>query len=212
MANVRYSDLINEVLPNLVADPSDPVTEYAIKRAVIEFCAQSWAWKHLQDPVDVEAGELNYQLEPPAGAEVVAVMNAEIDGVPIDDKSVEWLNANRPDWRSQANRPKFYTQTDTEQLILAPVPDANITGGLVITLACQPSQAATGFPRWLANQYRYTIADGASARLMLMPGKPWTDLPNGTARLISFTQDINNARARAAMGLSRAPIRTASQH
>ena len=31
MANIKYSELLDEVLPYLAADPSDPVTENAIK-------------------------------------------------------------------------------------------------------------------------------------------------------------------------------------
>jgi len=212
VANTKYSDLLDDVLPSLAADPSDPVTEYAIKRACIEFCSGSWIWKHLPDPIDVVAGENAYDLESPAGSDISAVMAAEHNVVPLDPKNVEWLNREIPGWRTTRRTPKYFTQVDTEQVILAGVPDANIASGLTLTLALQPSQSSTGLPKWIATQYLYDLADGAISRLMLMPNKPWTDLQNGADRRAKFDAAIANARANAVSALGRAPTRTASQH
>lgn len=212
MANIKYSDLLTEVLPNLAADPSDPVTENAIKRAVIEFCAETWIWKDLSEAIDVEAGEAYYDLEPPNGADIVVVMDAAYNGVPIEPKSLSWLDANIPGWRTTPGTPKYFTHVDLDQVILAPVPADNLTGGLTVTLALQPSHNATGLPKWIATQHMYSMADGALARLMLMPSKPWTDLANGSDRRAQFQAAIANARANAASALGRAATRTASQH
>lgn len=212
MANIKYSDLLDDVLPNLSADPSDPVTEYAIKRAVIDFCAGSWVWKHLPDNLDVTAGEATYDLEPLPATDIAAVMAAEHNTVPLDPKGLDWLNREIPGWRTTRHTPKYFTQVDTEQIILAAVPEATIAGGLSLTLALQPAQNSTGFPKWIANQYLYALADGAIARLMLMPNKPWTDVVNGQDRRTKFDNAIANARANAVSALGRAATRTASQH
>jgi hypothetical protein len=212
VANVKYSDLLDEVLPNLAADPSDPVTEHAIKRAAIQFCEGSWVWKHLPDPLDVEAGEAAYTIEIPSGSDVAAVIGVEYDGQPIDQKSVDWLNANHPGWRTQTGTPKYFTQVDTEQIILAPVPESTLTGALVLTLALAPSQSSTGFPKWISNQYIYAIADGALAKLMTMPNKGWTDVPTGLDRRVSFDAAVAGARATAVTALGRAPLRVKGQH
>lgn len=212
MANIKYSDLLDEVLPNLAADPSDPVTENAIKRSVIEFCSGSWIWKYLPDPVDVIAGENAYDLELPSGADVTTVLSAEIDGVPLKPRDVPWLNKEIPNWRTTQAHPKYFTQVDTEQVILAALPCANIREGLTLTLALQPSQTSNGFPKWIFSQYIYILADGAISKLMMMPGKPWTDIPNGTERRARFDAGVANARASAVSALGSAPLRTASQH
>lgn len=212
MANTKYSDLLDDVLPNLAADPSDPVTEYAIKRAVIDFCAGSWVWKHLPDPIDVTASEATYDLEPLPATDIAAVMAAEHNNVPLDPKGLDWLNREIPGWRTTLKTPKYFTQVDTEQIILAPVPEATIVSGLSLTLALQPSQNSTGFPKWIANQFLYALADGAIARLMLMPNKPWTDVVNGQDRRTKFENAMANARAHAVSALGRAATRTASQH
>lgn len=212
MANIKYSELLDEVLPYLAADPSDPVTENAIKRTVIEFCAGSWIWKHLPDPLDVVAGEATYDLEPLSGTDVTTVLAAELDGVPLAPKDVPWLNREIPRWRTVQARPKYFTQIDTEHVILAALPDANITAGLTLTLALQPSQAATSFPKWIFNQYLYVLAEGALAKLMMMPNKPWTDIKNGADRRTKFEAGMANARASAVSALGSAPQRVSAQH
>ena len=212
MADILYSDLINEVLPHLAADPSDPVTENAIKRAVIEFCRESWIWRFLPDPQNVRSGLLEYDLEPPSCADIAAVIDVEYNKVPLTPKSLVWLNKEIPGWRTTRAAVKHYTQIDTEQLILAPLPADNITNGLAMTLALQPSQSAACFPKWIANQYIYPIAEGAVAKLMLMPGKPWTDLATGQDHRIRFEQAFNDAREAAVSALGRAAVRTSPQH
>lgn len=212
MSTLKYSDLLDEVLPSLKADPSDPVTERAIRRAVIELCGGAWIWQYLMDPIDVTAGESFYDLEPPTGGDVAGVMNVECNGLPLDNKSLDWLNREHPGWRINRETPKWFTQVTPDQIILAKVPDVTVTNGLNITLALEPAQTSNSFPKWIGNQYIYTIADGALSTLMLMPDKPWTDLANGAARRAGFDAAIANARAAAVSALSRAPLRTSSQH
>lgn len=212
MANIKYSELLDEVLPYLAADPSDPVTENAIKRSVIEFCAGSWIWKHLPDPLDVVAGESAYDIEPIPGTDVTTVLAAELDGVPLAPKDIPWLNREIPRWRTVAARPKYFTQVDAEQVMLAALPDVSIPAGLTMTLALQPSHASTGFPKWIFNQYIYVLAEGSLAKLMMMPNKPWTDIENGADRRTKFEAGIANARASAVSALGSAPQRVSSQH
>lgn len=212
MANIQYSDLIDEVLPQLAADPSDPVTEQAIKRAVIEFCRESWIWQFFPDAQNVRSRVAEYDIETPAGADVVTMVDVSLNNVPLVPKSIAWLNANLPGWRTTTATVKHYTQIDTDQVILAPLPAENVTNGLTMTVALQPSQTATSFPKWIANQYIYQIADGAIAKLMLMPNKPWTDLVNGQDHRTRFEQAFNDARESAVSALGRAAQRTSSQH
>lgn len=212
MANIKYSELIDEVLPALAADPSDPVTENAIKRAVIEFCSSSWIWKYMPDPIDVVSGEAYYDLEPLTGTDITTIMDVLHNNVPITPKTTTQLDNEIPGWRTTKATPKYYTQVDTEQVILAPIPADNIATGLTMTLVLQPSQSATGFPKWIFNQYIYALADGAISKLMLMPGKPWSDAATGLDRRMRFEEAISNARNNSISALGRAAGRVAYQH
>lgn len=212
MASTKYSDMLTDVLPYLAADPSDPVTEYAIRRTVVDFCADTLLWRYIPDSQDVVAGEAYYDLDAPNGGQVNNVLYAKLDGVPLINKSVEWLNANEPRWDTDSGVSKYFTQLDSDQLILALVPDSSYTDGLSMMLSLYPSAESTSFPSWIANQYGYTIALGAVSRLMLMPQKPWTDLAVGSAFKSEYEGNKSNARADAVMALSRASVRTGNEH
>lgn len=204
--------MLTDVLPYLAADPSDPVTEYAIRRAVVDFCASTLIWRYIPDPQDVVAGEAYYDIDVPTGAQVNSVLYAKLDGVPLLNKSVEWLNANEPRWDTDMGVPKYFTQIDSDQVILALVPDSNYSEALSMMIALYPSATSTSFPAWIASQYGYSIAVGAVSRLMLMPNKPWTNMQVGAIYRAEFEGDKANARADAALALSRAPLRTADEH
>ncbi len=212
MANVKYSDLVSDVLPVLAADPSDPVTEYAIKRSAIQFCKESWVWKYFQDPIDLIAYENTYDLEPPTGAGVAAVMRVTLAKLDLDPKSVDDLDRDMPGWRQKSGQPKFYTQIDSDQIVLAPAADYNLAAGIHMTLALQPDQKANGLPGWIVNEYIYDIVDGALAYLMKMPKQDWSDGPLAMDYEKKFHAAIANARADAMSALGRAPTRTSSQH
>lgn len=212
MATIKYSDLIDDVLPFLTADPSDPVTENAIKRTVIEFCSGSWIWKSFQEPISVQSGINTYDLDVDTGTDITTVLAAELDGLPLKPRDVQFLNAEIPRWKTVAGTVKYFTQIDTETIILAPLPGATYQNGLTITTALQPSQDSIGFPAWIFNQFIYAIVDGAVARLMLMPGKAWSDPATGLDKRNKFESAIANAKNSSVSALGSAPQRTRPQH
>lgn len=209
---MKYEDLVSEILPSLSADPSNPVAENAIKRSVIEFCHGSWIWQYMQDPIDLVAGEIEYDLEPPTGADVASVMCVEVGGSIVETRSIGWINKTMPGWRRNADTPRYFTQVDTEQILLVPVPNVSASESVVITLALQPSVKAQTFPGWIASQYMYAIADGALSKLMMMPDKPWTDINGGADKRRLFDNAIANARASAVFALGSGPVRSRTYH
>jgi len=212
VANTKYSDLLSDVLPLLTADPSDPVTERAIQRAVIEFCTATWTWKQVSDLADIDAGESTYDIDIPSSADVVTVISLAIGGFPIQPKSIDELNATLPGWMTERGIPRYYTQVDLEQIILAPVPAGNAKNALAMIVALTPSRSSTSFPGWIDSKYHDALVNGAAAYLMLMPDRPWTSLAVGASLRARFEADMGNARASAAGSLGRAPIRSASHH
>lgn len=206
MAQTPYSDLITDVLPHLAADPSYPVTELAIKRVAIDFCRQSWIWRHLCDPQSLLANVAEYDLDFPSAAEVVKVLSVRANGLDLEPSADVMPN------EGNVGVPRQFYQLDTSTLHITPVPDMNVVNGLMVSLALQPSLRATGLPSWIASRYVDGLVSGAIARLMLMPGKPWTDLNAGVYHQARFEAAVATARADAVHGLGRAITRTKSQH
>lgn len=212
MSNIKYSDLLRDVLPHLENGPSDPLAEAMLRSAVIEFCNQSWVWRYIPDPIGITAGEGAYDLEPPTGADVAAVLSCNIDGNEILPASTDDLSDMYARWQTLSGTTRHYTQTDTDSILLVPKPKFNIAGGLMMVLALQPSRSSTSFPDWIADQYAESLASGALSRLMLMPGKAWSDGQTGLFHKDKFHSAIQAAKTSGARGLGRAPVRTTSQH
>lgn len=205
---IKYEDMESEVLMHLSADPSSPVTQAALQNAVIQFCNESWIWRHFPDPLDVVIGQSEYELESPANADIARLLMVRHEDKEIASASTDTLLHSVTD----TGTPSQYLQVEPELFTLVPIPDRAIAGGMTVVLALQPRRAALGFPKWIAGQYMEVLAAGAAARLMLQPNKPWTDQNTGAMHLKTFSAAIDTARGRAVNGLSRAVLRTTPQH
>lgn len=207
----KYTDVFDEVLPEVPgASPELAVNE--IRNAIIEFCQGSWCWRYTMDPAPVLAGLNGYELDPPPGAEVAQALIVSVEGKPLDPKGQGDLVALCPDWATRRDTPKWYLTDDPAQLTLAPVPDRKIPGGLVVTVALQPTRASTSFPTWIWSRYFRALSAGAKAELMAMPKKPWTSPELYSLYRGRFEAAMASAKVESQQSLSRAPMRTTSYH
>lgn len=211
MSTTKYTDCFNEVLPELPGVPT-ALAENAIRNAVIDFCQKSCVWRHWPDPQTITAGSSTYDLDPPAGADVVQVIDMTVDGDPCTPASEDDLKAADPTWRTTTGTVKNYMQQDTTAVVLVKVPDSTYTNGLEMTLALAPRRNSASFPAWLWTKYYEGIAAGAKAKLLRMPKKPWTDQQTALYYQEIFDAAAAGASADAARSLTRASIRTSSQH
>lgn len=211
MSTTKLTDLFNEVLPELPG-VGEALATNAIRNAIIEFCQGSWCWRYFMDPMPVLANLNTYELDLPPGAEVAQVLVLKVDGKPLVPKGEEDLTALLPRWQTETGTPKYYLTDDPSQVILAPVPNTRIPGGLVLTVALQPTRTSTGFPTWIWSRYFDGLAAGAKARLMAMPGKPWTSPQLYQLYRARFEAAMASAKVESQKSLSRGPMRTKSYH
>lgn len=211
MSTTKYTDLFNEVLPELPGVGTD-LAANAIRNTVIEFCQMSWCWRSFMDPAPVLAKINAYELDPPTGADVVQVLVVKVDGKEIDPISEDDLTATCPRWQTETGTPKYFLTDDPSQILLAPVPDTKIANGLTITLALQPTRTSTNFPSWIWTRYFDALSAGAKARLMAMPGKPWTSPQLYQLYRAQFETGAAVAKMESMKSLSRAVLRTTSYH
>jgi hypothetical protein len=209
--STKYTDLFNEVLPELPG-VGEALATNAIRNSIIEFCQGSWCWRYFMDPLPVLAGLNTCELDPPPGAEVTQALVVKVDGEPLTPKSESDLTAILPRWQTERGTPKFFLTDDPAQLILAPVPDTKIMGGLVVTVALQPTRGSTSFPTWIWSRYFDGLAAGAKARLMAMPGKPWSSPQLYALYRDRFEKAMASAKVESQKSLSRGPMRTTSYH
>jgi len=203
MANL--SDLLPDVLPDLPGCPNITALD-ALSKALIEFCERSRYWREWLADIAVTAGDASYTPTVPTDSRLVDILAAEFADVPIDPASPAELDEALPGWRTDTGTVDYFTQPTADTLLLAKVPSAS--GTLKLEAALAPTLAATTFPDDIYQRFREAIACGAKARLMLSPGKPYTNPALHATHKAAFEDAIHDAEITAARGKTRMPLRT----
>jgi hypothetical protein len=212
MANVSFADFVPNVVSQLKADPSTPLAIAAIQEKATELCVRTRCWQLAADPQDIEANVAEYDISPPSGATVASILGVSIGTIRLMPLTLSQASDVRPDWRSWTGTPRFFIQTDFSSVTLIPMPQASKKDALAMELALAPSASSSSAPEWLMTRYRKIIADGALAKLMLMPGKPFSDANEGLRRLSDYQTGVAAVMGEVSAGLSRAKHRVRACH
>ena len=156
-----------------------------------------------------------YTLTFPTGTCLAKGLQAWLDDnvlepISPDDLDNEFSNTQfgwvGTSWRTDVRLPtRFYFPDDTTVgLLLAP----DATGAMRINAALKPTRSSTTFPDWIYERYVETLAHGAKHRLMVVPGKPYSNEKAAAYHLTMFNGGIGEAMIRTSRGATRAPLRT----
>jgi hypothetical protein len=203
MSTTKFEDLYDEVMPELPGAPL-PLVLNAIRNSVIAFCNGSDVWRAWLDPVNVIANQPTYDIEVPPGTDLVTLLSVKHDGDLLTPRNEDDLDVWNPRWRTEPERPRYYMQQDQDTVTLAAVPKCGFTGGLLLSVSLQPERTAKSFPGWIYSQYWEGITAGAKARLMKMPGKPYSNPQAGAMYAMTFDTETSGAKADASRSLTRA--------
>lgn len=191
---IPFTNWLPDVLPEAPNCPRVTAIN-AIRQAVITFCQHSRFWRHDMDPMTTVAGVRLYELDTPVQTRVVAVRALQLDSQPLTEFNVDALDKEDAGWRSRQGLPARYSFQDPMTVLLDTIPLA--AGVLSATLALKPEQSAAGCDDILYEEYRDAIAAGALARLLMMPGKPWTDPNVASLKQTVFMSHADAAKVRA---------------
>lgn len=205
-----YEQFLDEVMPHVPGCPN-AIAINAIRNAAIEFCEKSLVVQRDHELVSVVRNVADYDLEAPTGQVVAKIMRAWFQATPLmpiapdEVGSIRVYNA-RAEGADGPGDPRYIIQKNDTTFSLYPVPKENKPLSIFMRVAMKPSRASTQVEDVLFEDYLETIAAGARARLMLMPGKPYTSPELALANKTLFDQGVNLARHRATMGNTRANI------
>lgn len=197
------------VLPHV---PGCPVVaaKQAIVSAAIEFCERSRVWQTVPSTstLDVVANQSAYAVPVPAEGNSAMVLELWLDGRLLTPLSHQDLQGRfGVNWLTVTGSPIHYTQFDQDAVILVPKPVAGLTGGLLLRACFKPARTAATLPAILFNQYVEGVAAGAVLRLLLTPGKPWTQPELAGPNAEQYNAEINRAMADSAHGFVRSRLR-----
>lgn len=198
---------IPKVQPSVPGCPRALIIDH-LRDAMIRFCEESTIWRETLPAIDIVLDEDEHTLVPTNDTwTVTTVVNAMYNDVPIDQKTEEELDHIDYKWRTGiSGTPFFYTLLAPNQFKLNRVPEASITGGLVVRVALKPLPTATTVSDTLFNDWRQQIAEGAKASLKAMSGKGWSDPAGAVTCAHNFTFGYTEARIRAQHGFGRKAI------
>lgn len=172
--------ILDEALLELPGCPR-PLAAAALRDVVREFLERSQVLTVALDAITVVAGTHLYELELPSGQ----------DGFRVHRPVLVVLNGVEQragiDWRMQ----------DRTTLQLRDVPGSDIDEGLEVTVAVALDDVQTASLEAIEDWWP-AIGAGVKARLMLMPGKPWTDPAGGAVYRRDWHDGLGRAMAHAA--------------
>ena len=208
MTTVNFSQFLPRIRQEVRSCP-ELVLKDTVKATVNEFCRRTGAWKVDHDPITVTQGIPEYELDIIDDALVHDVLSIEVDDVPLEPMTQVDLDNKYPGWRDlEGDVITYFLLSDRATVRLVYTPDRTITQGLVLTVTLRPKRTATVVDEIIYEEYLEAIVDGAKSKLLMMAGKPWTDLPAATVAKAAYETAISNATLGAQKEFSRTPLRT----
>jgi hypothetical protein len=198
MSTVAFEVFLPEVLPYIPSCP-DTIAVNAIRNAVIEFCAQSYAWLVDNDPLTLLANVAEYDLDKPTQSEVVNIVQATVGTRPILPRSTdEMVRLYSTSWQQRKGSPMYFQRLRPDEVLrLIPCPDAAFAAlgeKLNVRVALQPARTATGCDNLLYDTWLEELAAGARARIFALTGQSFYNPSEAMVQGRIFSRAITDAK------------------
>lgn len=188
-------DLLPDVLPSLPG-ANMPALDLALRRAAQELCKRSRCWSVWTEPVALQDGVTEYDVDTPPGATVDKVTGCTMDGKPHDilpwqwaDRGIEDINGATPVTRSGLT---FET-------------GGQGSGQAVrLKVVLVPDEHAQGIEDFVFDEHRAALASGVIAKMASTPGQMYTNPELAAAHGASFDAYISRLTVAEYQGRSNA--------
>lgn len=192
---MKLDAILPYLLPDVPAVP-DITAKQALLMSAIEFCVQTHAWDEILDPLLVEHGVNEYDIEVAQGSRVAAVKSVWIANNELQPVTMPALQLRIPNWQTATGSvPAFYTApVDNSTIKVYPIPENPVETYLTIRVAYAPTLSATSIPDSVINRYLEVLVAGAKHRLMMTPGKSWSNLQLAAVHKATFDDGIIRAK------------------
>lgn len=213
MSKTPLEDFYPYVLPFAQSAPDSVIDQYLVMAAT-EFCERTRSWRVVQD-IDI-VGDEDEVVFVPAESSLYEIENAWF----LPTGSNQW---SRPLSRVPfttidptklpgsglidiGDMPEVISQVNDGSVIVAP-PAA---GTLKVSAFLTPSKQAKNLPRYLFDSFAQTIADGALAQMLIIPGQPYTQPQLAAVKSSTFNAACDRYSFRNIRGQQRAAPRVRS--
>jgi hypothetical protein len=198
------TDFLPEVLPYLPGC-SVPLALKQLRAICMDFCSVAPIAQATIDPIDLAAGEPEYDIDAPNGTDVTLILSARLNGRPL---SIIGLNdADFSAARTTMGTPQGIKQTAGNSFLLDVSPTYDMPQAVALIIATKPKRNANTVADVLLNDYAYDIGQGAIGRLLMMPNQPFSAPANAFAYTALYERARTNARIRAEQSFGQTSAR-----
>lgn len=192
---MNTSDLIHFVAPELPGCP-DALIKQALVQTAIEFCTETLAWQEIQDPVIVIDKQNLLDVEVPKDGRIVTVRDIWASNRRLRPVTMPQLFEVMPNWQTaQGSEPTYYNaSTDWQSIRIFPIPLEANRAKLTMRVAYAPTLTATTLPDEICTKYLDGITGGTKARLMIMPGKTWSNTQSAVIYRTQYNDQVVKAK------------------
>jgi hypothetical protein len=187
-----------------------PVISNYIRDAAVEVCERTLAWRYEQPVMQLTAGEYTYAYDTPADTEVHAFLTASVNNEIVTPLIIEDVHTKFPYWPDTSveyrSNPRYISQLDADNFVVAPVPDDSKTYDVRMILALKPIRTASGMDKSVFDDLENVIMHGALQHLLVLPNKPWSDRELAAYHAKQYLSKTVERRARANLGAGRASV------
>jgi hypothetical protein len=203
---MRYDRFLPWVTPYALNCP-DPLAINAVRDACIEFCDTTGWITYETDPQSILEDVSDYSFDLPEDTTLARILELYVDDVEMTPKSTDDLRAMYgTNWRTQTGSPHYYTQLNTDEVVLVPQPTATVVDDLKMTVVLKPTRTSTTVDDSVFEWWAETIAAGALMRLLSTAGQPWSNPTDAAARERTFRLGMSEAKRRRQASLTRGPL------
>lgn len=179
----------------------EPMLVQAYRDAARKFCVES-RWLRRELAFDSVAGTDEYDIGVGTGdednlLEIIGIraMTGATSVAPVQQWRLSPTDPTtwNPQVASTDGRPYTYTYMPESSVVFFPVPDAAYA--FTVTLQVQPRTDVEELPDDLLRKWDRSLADGALAYLLGVPGQAWSNPNAAVLYARNFQAAINNAKA-----------------
>ena len=166
-------DLWMKPLQARLAGAAEGTIRCELVAAIREFYLQSHGWREQIGPYNIYVGQDLVWLNPVDAYSYVAWVRGA--WIQYGDRRVDLVPCDRRQSGGLTGEPTEFSTPDPYVLRLYPVPDVSLGPVLWVDAALAPAVDASRFPNISATHHFEPILEGALARLLNMPNKPWSN-------------------------------------
>ena len=135
-----FESFMKDVLPYVPGCP-DTVVENALRSSSIELCEKAGVYTKELDPISTVSGIYEYEFGQPAGTKVDKIIWAIYNGKDLEAITPRGLESRKPKWRETSNlaTPEYFIQQSPDLFWVVPIPDTNLTNGIILNVSLKPS-------------------------------------------------------------------------